>query len=333
MLNKVFRTVSNSAVTSGLLSMFERIDNHSPRLLRVLTYHRVTAPEKTPYQYPRVTVRPEVFEQHMRFLKRHYRVISMAEVLESLATGDPLPELAVLITFDDAYRDFADNAVPVLQHYHLPATLFVPTAFPDHPERTFWWDKLHAAIECAANMEIIRTPLGLLPVATAAQRKNTFSRLRDHVKTTPHQAAMDWVNQFCEELEAPTTAGNVLSWDELRQLASAGITLGAHTRTHPMMDQISSDEIREEAVGSWQDLQNNVGETLPIFAFPSGGYNQKVLQILAEEGFQIAFTTERGINDLRKADRLQLKRINVGPKTTLPLLRAQLLSWMKPYRQ
>ena len=333
MLNKVLRTVSNNRLSNGLLSLLERSDGRSPQMLRVLTYHRVAAPEKTPNLYPRVTVRPEAFEQQMSFIKQHYQVVSMVEVLWAVNTGSPLPERAVLITFDDAYVDFAENALPVLQRHRLPATLFVPTAFPDHPELAFWWDKLYAAIECAKSLAIIRTPLGLLPVTTASQREQTFSRLRDYVKSTPHGAAMDWVNQFCEELEAPRVTGNVLSWEELQRVARAEITLGAHTRTHPMMNQISQDAIREEAVGSWLDLKDRITDALPIFAFPSGGYNQEVLKILAEEGFQLAFTTQRGHNDLRQSNRLQLKRINVGPKTTLPLLRAQLLSWMKFYRQ
>jgi len=43
----------------------------------------------------------------------------------------------------------------------------------------------------------------------------------------------------------------------------------------------------------------------------------------------MAFTTSRGINPIRYADLLKLRRINVGGKTTLPILRAQLLPWAK----
>jgi hypothetical protein len=50
-----------------------------------------------------------------------------------------------------------------------------------------------------------------------------------------------------------------------------------------------------------------------------------VTEILKQEGFELAFTTNRGLNTLPSADPLQLKRINVGPNTSLTVLRAQLL--------
>ena len=329
MLNKLFFTVSNNTVANGLISLLEQMDAYAPQILRVLTYHRVEDPAKNPTLYPGVTVKPEVFEQHMQFVSSHYRVVSMAEVLQAVKKGLRLPDRAVLITFDDACRDFAENAMPVLRRYRLPATLFVPTAFPGHPERAFWWDRLYVAVTNAQDMGIIQTPIGQLPVSTSAQRKQTFGQLRDYVKSLSHRAAMQWVDQFCEEVEAPPVGGTVLSWEELRKLAREGVTLGPHTRTHPMMNQIADTEVRKEAAGSWQDLRDQVGDTLPIFAYPSGGYNREVLRILEEEKFQLAFTTQRGLNDFKHFDRLQIKRINIGPKTTLALLRAQLLSWTK----
>jgi peptidoglycan/xylan/chitin deacetylase (PgdA/CDA1 family) len=323
--------LSNQRAAGQLVSLLERLDGRSARL-RVLTYHRVADPEKTPLRYPRVTVKPAAFEQQLRFLSQRYPVVSMADVLRAVAAGGRLPERAVLITFDDATRDFVENALPVLERYHLPATLFVPTAFPGRPELAFWWDRLYSAIQCADGNRPVQTPLGPLPVGSTAQRKQAFNRLRAYVKSTPHQAAMAWVDRFCAELQAPPVEGDVLTWEELRQVVKAGVALGAHTRTHPMMDQIPAEVVRSEAAGSRQDLREQTGEMLPIFAYPSGGYNREVLKILAEEGFQLAFTTQRGLNAFPPADPYQVRRVNVGPRTTLPLLRAQLLSWMSQSR-
>ena len=64
---------------------------------------------------------------------------------------------------------------------------------------------------------------------------------------------------------------------------------------------------------------------LPIFAYPSGGANRQVADMLRRNGFRLAFTTERGMNDLRRADPLLLRRINVGSRTPLAALRMQML--------
>jgi len=99
------------------------------------------------------------------------------------------------------------------------------------------------------------------------------------------------------------------------------------------MNRISPEEARAEAVGSLRDLERRVpaeggwGSVLPVFAYPAGGCNGMVAHLLAREGFAAGFTTSRGINCLASADPLRLRRINVGQRTTLSVLRAQLLSW------
>ena len=111
-------------------------------MLRVLTYHRVAKPNDTPTLEPRlISTTPAMFAQQMRYLARHYAVVSLEDVLHAVTTGMRLPKRAVLITFDDAYRDVGDIAWPILQRYQLPATLFVPTWYPAQPERALWWDR------------------------------------------------------------------------------------------------------------------------------------------------------------------------------------------------
>jgi peptidoglycan/xylan/chitin deacetylase (PgdA/CDA1 family) len=103
--------------------------------------------------------------------------------------------------------------------------------------------------------------------------------------------------------------------------------LGAHTQTHPLLNRISLEEVRAEAVGSLRDLEREIGAALPVFAYPSGGVTDEIVRLLEREGFALAFTTEPGINDLGQAHPLRLRRINVGQRTNLTVLRAQLLPW------
>jgi len=66
---------------------------------------------------------------------------------------------------------------------------------------------------------------------------------------------------------------------------------------------------------------------LPVFAYPDGASTNRVAAMLAKEGFRLALTTQRGVNDLRSADRMQLRRINIGQRTNEAILRAELLPW------
>src|SRR2546421_516354 len=123
-----------STAFSTFLALLERIGDPRPNVLRVLTYHRVDEPGARPKLNPGlISATPEVFDQEMSYLAANYHVVSMPELLQAYRTGTPLPPRAVLVTFDDAYCDFAEHAWPTLKRYRLPATLFVPTAYPDQP--------------------------------------------------------------------------------------------------------------------------------------------------------------------------------------------------------
>ena len=323
---RLAHALANSAAVSGLVSLLERIDSQQPNLLRILTYHHVDHPQARPSLFPRMTVTPQDFAEQMHFLATHYRPISILDLLAIMPDKSiSLPPRAVLVTFDDAYFDFAEHAWPIMQRYDIPAALFVPTAFPDHPERSFWWDRLYQALRTTPRRDVLVTPVGGLPLETAEQREQALLTLRDYTTTLPHAEAMLWIEQLCQELNADPPEPSVLGWDELRQLANQGVTLGAHTRTHPLMNRISVQEAQAEALGSLQDLQVQIGSVPPILAYPGGGLDDEVVQCLEQEGFSLAFTTERGLNNWDTADRLRLRRINVGPGTNLTTLRMQLL--------
>jgi peptidoglycan/xylan/chitin deacetylase (PgdA/CDA1 family) len=314
------------AASSGLLDLLERTDPKRANLLRVLTYHRVDSPDAQLSLRPNVrSATPEGFEEQVRHLAAHFHVVSIPEVIAACHGGPALPPRSVLITFDDAYRDFAEYAWPILRDHHLPVTLFVPTAYPDQPQRSFWWDRLHDAFRATPRRDTISSPLGRLSLATPRQRHRAAQRLNDQVKMLPHADGAALVERLCNELEAPPVRNYVLGWDDLRRLAREGVTLGAHTQSHPLMHRIPLKQARSEAVDSLSDLRREIGPVPPIFAYPDGGLNDDVVGMLREEGFLLSFTTAPGINDLRVSDPLRLHRLNVSRQATLPMFRTRLL--------
>jgi peptidoglycan/xylan/chitin deacetylase (PgdA/CDA1 family) len=298
-------------------------------MLRVLTYHRVANLQDSPLLHPQIiSATPENFSRQMRFVARHYHAVSLPAVFEAIEKKAPLPPRAVLITFDDAYDDFATVAWPILKSLKLAATLFVPTAYPDQPERAFWWDRLYRAFMQASREELKGTPLGDLPLVDANARQQSLRRAQNYVKAVAHRQAMTFVDEICARLDSPPLAQkSVLSWNELRQLAKEGVALCAHTQTHPIMTQLSPEEVRQEVVGSQNDLQREIGAVLPSFCYPSGNHDDAVVKVLREEGFKLAFTTLKGQNDLRTADPLRLRRTNMTRRTSLPIFRVKLWRW------
>jgi peptidoglycan/xylan/chitin deacetylase (PgdA/CDA1 family) len=298
-------------------------------VLRILAYHRVAEPRDTPAVDSRsVSATPEGFARQMEHLARFYHVVSMPEVLEAAERRRPLPKRAVLITFDDAYADFAAIAWPILKQLRLPATMFVPTAYPDHPERAFWSDALYQAFAATARTEINVARLGRLPLLPSEGKRKSLRAIQDHVTTIPHREAMELVNSVCAELGAGfVQKGNVLSWNRLRGLARAGLTLGSHTRTHAIMTKVAPKQMREEMRGSQEDLEREIGACLPIFCYPNGNHNDAVVSILREEGIRLAFTTLCGPNEWGSVDPLRLHRSVIMPRTTPAVFCLRLSQW------
>jgi peptidoglycan/xylan/chitin deacetylase (PgdA/CDA1 family) len=102
--------------------------------LPVLMYHKVS---ETVADGLTVTV-PQ-FEQQLEYLRKNgYKTIRFRELKKLLDNQEPLPEKSVILTFDDAYRNFSRLALPLLKKYNFRATLFVPVAFIG---KTNIWDK------------------------------------------------------------------------------------------------------------------------------------------------------------------------------------------------
>lgn len=322
--------VARTAERSGFLRLMENTLASRPGRLGILTYHRVVEAGARPEPAPGTwSATPAIFARQVEFVARNYRVISMEELLDAQRGGRALPSRSILLTFDDAYEDFEEHAWPILKRAGLPVTLFVPTGYPDHPERTFWWDRLFQAIAGTAAARI-ETPWGAMTWTTDADRLRAFRVIRESLKGMPHAAAMDVVGRICRELGDGHRAPRVLSWNSLRSLAKEGVSLGAHSRSHPLMDRIPVGQAREETEGSLEDLRRETGSTLPVFAYPGGHYNDEVARLMDECNLELAFTTDPGLNDIRRADRLRLRRIQVGAGTSLALLRAQLVGVPRP---
>ena len=297
-------------------------------VLRVLTYHRVIDPAAP--SCPRrssVSATPWEFERQMRHLARRFRVVSAEEVLDALRAGRPLPPKAVMVTFDDAYQDFGDVAWPILRRHHLPVTLFVPTAYPDEPEAEFWWDRLYRVFRSPGPAVLRLAGHGPLTLDTGAARAAALRVVESHLKSIPHDEAMRAVEDIVGQLgDAGRPESRVLGWGALRELARDGVALAPHTRTHPALARLPRAEARAEIRGSREDLRRQTGSDLPVFAYPFGVHDDGVVQLMREEGIELALTCIDGHNRLPGTDPLRLHRTNVSMRSTGAIFRVRLTS-------
>jgi peptidoglycan/xylan/chitin deacetylase (PgdA/CDA1 family) len=322
-LPRVLRTLASGRPAGVATELLERLVPGRPDSLAALTFHRVTPPG--PDVAPGLlSATPAGFADLLDSLTRHHHVISIGDLLRRAGGGPALPRRAVLLTFDDAYIDFAEHAWPALQERGLPAILFVPTAYPDAPDRTFWWDRLFRAVSTSSRTSV-SAPTGPLSLATADARVDAYRALRGALKAMPHDRLLETVDRIVAELDGTPPDQLVLGWAKLRELLAQGVALGPHTRTHPLLPRVEPGALHEEIAGSREELTRMTGSDVPVFAYPSGASSPGVAEAVAAAGLRIAFTTARGVNDLRTASWLALRRINVSVHTPRSLIRAQAL--------
>ena len=183
--NAVYRTIGETAVALGAVDGAER------RTLRVLMYHKINDQPENPVTVPTA----QFAEQMAQLAEMGYTVVPLEAVLDHYVDGKPLPERAVLITFDDGYRDNLENALPALQRHGYPAVIFAPIGYVGerlplpHDERlaarrivnpTLDWGELRELEQAGVRVEshgISHRPLAELEVDEAA-REIAISKLR-----------------------------------------------------------------------------------------------------------------------------------------------------------
>jgi peptidoglycan/xylan/chitin deacetylase (PgdA/CDA1 family) len=108
--------------TNQLGNAREFISENKPGQINCFVYHRFGD-----NRYPSTNISVEDFRQHLEFLKQNdYKVLTLGKALE-LLENDSVPEKTVVLTVDDGYKSFFDNAMPLLKEFDYPATLFINT--------------------------------------------------------------------------------------------------------------------------------------------------------------------------------------------------------------
>ncbi|MEW6102055.1 MAG: polysaccharide deacetylase family protein [Candidatus Omnitrophota bacterium] len=128
-----------------------------------------------------------------------------------------------------------------------------------------------------------------------------------------------------------------MSWDEIRNLKNEGFSVGAHTKSHGILAELSSDKVIEEISESKERLERELGASVVSFAYPKGKTRHCNLEfsasVLKEKGFKLAVTTVGGINTLSLTDKpFFLKRVGTSFDDPFIFFKARLLTgsfWQK----
>ena len=241
------------------------MDVPNGRYIQVLLFHRVIGKDDDPW---RLEIRPQLFEQYMSYIADHYNVARFED------DWSWVKEKTIVVTFDDGYWDNYRYALPILEKYHVPATIFVSTANLG-TGREFWWDRL-ARLVSEEELVTIR------------------NRLRQ-MSPAERDAALDDIEKRAVISREALETDRALNTEELKKLAdSEFITIGGHTVNHNALMYQSLEEQKDEIEVSKQTIERIIGKEITTFSYPFGQrdtYSDETIEILRECGFQKAAST------------------------------------------
>ena len=229
---------------------------------------------------------------------RGFELVSLDEVPDRLAHGGK-PFAA--LTFDDGYRDNVEHALPVLRRHGAPATFFVTDDYAQGRGR-LWWLELEEAIR---RLDRIVVAVGSrtfdLDASTDTAKTAAFEAVYWALRTLPEDDLRAAVAGLCEGAGvdmAGLVRSNCLTFAEIAALSrEPGVTIGAHTLTHPRLAMLDEAEARREIGASQSLVEAAIGAPVRHFAYPVGDRTSagpRDFALARQAGFLTAVTTRPG---------------------------------------
>ena len=287
----------------------------------ILTLHHVRPKREGAFQpNALLEITPEFLDRTLEFLRREgVAVVSLDEAMLRLAQPEPGP-FFVALTFDDGYRDNVEHAWPVLAKHGAPWTLFVTPGFADRTAR-LWWLELEGAIAALPRIDLELPDGRFSAVAgTSAEKTAAFDKLYWRLRKQPETILLSAISDLCTQAGIDKTAlveRECLPWETLRALAGApGITIGAHTLTHPMLAKHDAAFAEAEIRDSQARLEKELDLPIRHFAYPvgdRGSAGMREFDMAEAAGFASAVTTRPGHLFAEHADHLHaLPRVSLN---------------------
>ncbi len=275
------------------------------RELAVLRYHAVCLPTCT-YASRGIAVTPKGFDKHVRYLARHYTILSLEETVARLRSGDTLPRNAVAITFDDGYYDNY-TAFQILRAHGACATFFLTSECIDDRE-VFWVSEVRHLILRTRQLQLpltVKTEAYAFALQTLADREAAVSQVTRLIKSctiaereTVRRALRTALADVDKPFDGPQL---MLSSDQVQEMLDGGMSMGGHTLTHPNLPSAGPADARYELLQCRLNLQQRFGIDAMAMAYPNGGanvyVNDEVQRLARETGYDSAWTSSSGFVD------------------------------------
>ena len=300
--------------------------------ITVLMLHGVMdVHERSDWSPLRKQLTPTEFKRVLSILSKKYQFITARQCIDMLEEKVPIIDNALLITFDDGYRNTIDYALPICESFGIKPIMFVATGHIDSG-LPFWFDRLDYALQQNIGREVSFDYQGIKYEFDTSSRESlirSYKQFRDKCKNhfnndIDMNKLFDELSDYLESRagKALSDFGNqddwsaIASWDELREAVNKDrLNIGSHTIDHWRIDSLSKKDVLFQLEASKQAIAEKLSTSCDYFCYPNGGYDRCSIELLKKTGYQAAFTTDVGLCKYMD-DLMMLKRFNFPANKT-----------------
>lgn len=282
----LWRVIVMSAVLLVVVNIQQAQADRLPGDYVVISYHDIVDSSVTPELdiYSQTITRSRLIEHFNLIAVGGYQPVSLQQILDAKAGGQPLPDKAVLLTFDDGYRSFYDIVFPLLKLYNFPAVQAVVGSWLDVPAGG-------------------RVPYG--NITLPRERFLSWEQVR-----TLNESPLVEIASHSYDLHYGVV-GNPMGNEQ-----AAAVTSIWNARSGYESEAAYLERIRNDMARTQQRFQEQLGQSPRIMVWPYGAYSEATLDIAAQYGMEYTFSLLSAPNQLNDSMR-SMNRYLIDQETTL----------------
>jgi peptidoglycan/xylan/chitin deacetylase (PgdA/CDA1 family) len=287
---------ANALAASGVIWWIRRRFRRHGAVL-ALTFHRVLdeGSYHCTHSQPEIIVREHTFRKLLAYILRHYEPVHLTD-----AVPGSVGKLAkVVLTFDDGWADNYQIAFPIARETGVPVLIFITPGLL-HQSQPFWPEQvieLMRALQPEVSDSEVTELIEELKKCCPQEQERRVRQLRDKASAAGLLASASHVD-------------HTLLWQEIIEMHREGVAFGSHTQSHLILTTADQDAARREVVESKKAIESALGGTCETFSYPNGNWSSETKQILADAGYRLAVTMDKGAW-IESTDPLCIPRVNV----------------------
>jgi peptidoglycan/xylan/chitin deacetylase (PgdA/CDA1 family) len=294
----------------------------------VLCYHRVLPDcdfETDNSPNSNLIVPTSKFAEQMKYLSENHEVVTMDELVEHFESDSN--NFVIAITFDDGYKDNLLHALPLLEQYNIPATIYITTRFPEG-DTWMWWYEIWDYLNNRDTLEVNGVPEGQT-TSTERHIDKCFNKLFDCILNLSYDEQKIYVENITKSNIRKQYSNLCLNWEEIIKLdKNPLIKIGAHTHSHPNLKKLTEQEAFAEMSYSKYLLEIKLKHTIDHFAYPFGTPNEadiREFMLASRCGFRTAVTTRP--ESIQSPALTAIPRLGVPSYLNAQGMKAKLSGW------